>query len=124
MKLSNRIMLVIFFGFAVMQFNDPDPALWVSVYAVPVLVCWTWEKRRLPSALPWVMALVGLVSAGAVVTQVESAGMDFWTALGDGSMTVAGSEHLREAGGLCVVTVWMTVLGFASRTNSPSETHP
>ncbi|OWA54119.1 hypothetical protein BV898_18537 [Hypsibius exemplaris] len=35
----NFLMAVAFAGCTIVQFNDPDPALWVPVYCVPALAC-------------------------------------------------------------------------------------
>lgn len=39
MKILNAIFAVIFLISAVIQYNDPDPALWVAIYGYGALVC-------------------------------------------------------------------------------------
>ena len=39
MKILNIILAVIFFGFAALQYNDPDPYLWIPIYGAMVAVC-------------------------------------------------------------------------------------
>lgn len=39
MKILNGILASLFIYFAIVQFNDPDPVLWVLVYVFTALVC-------------------------------------------------------------------------------------
>jgi len=40
MKFFNIFFSVVFILFAVVQFNDPDPYLWVPIYLYPALLCY------------------------------------------------------------------------------------
>lgn len=39
MKLFNIILAIFFIAFAVLQYNDPDPYIWMFVYGVTALLC-------------------------------------------------------------------------------------
>ena len=39
MKITNGILAFLFFVFAVLQLNDLDPWLWVSIYAMVAVLC-------------------------------------------------------------------------------------
>ncbi len=39
MKLINIILAIVFIAFAVFQYNDPDPYIWMFVYGVTALLC-------------------------------------------------------------------------------------
>lgn len=52
----NGFMLVLFVLAAVVQYNDPDPLLWIVVYGAGALCCALFMIGRLPVALS---ALVG-----------------------------------------------------------------
>ena len=40
MKAFNLIFCFIFTGFAVLQYNDPDPYIWVPLYMYSAVLCW------------------------------------------------------------------------------------
>ena len=39
MKITNGILAILFFVFAILQLNDLDPWLWVSIYGMVALLC-------------------------------------------------------------------------------------
>lgn len=39
MKILNIILCLLFLSFAVMQFNDPDPWIWVALYGLVATIC-------------------------------------------------------------------------------------
>lgn len=39
MKIFNLVLTVIFILFAAVQYNDPDPVLWISLYLAIALIC-------------------------------------------------------------------------------------
>lgn len=39
MKTLNIILAVIFFSFLVVQYNDPDPLIWMTIYGIVAAVC-------------------------------------------------------------------------------------
>jgi hypothetical protein len=39
MKITNIILSVLFAIFAVVQFNDPDPWIWVALYSLVAAIC-------------------------------------------------------------------------------------
>ena len=39
MKRFNQLFVFIFIFFAVVQYNDPDPYLWVPIYLFPAVLC-------------------------------------------------------------------------------------
>jgi len=39
MKRFNQLFVFIFILFAVVQYNDPDPYLWVPIYLFPAVLC-------------------------------------------------------------------------------------
>ena len=38
-KISNLIFAIIFIAFAGLQYNDPDPILWASIYLYTAILC-------------------------------------------------------------------------------------
>ena len=40
MKIFNIIFCVIFILFAALQYNDPDPYIWIPIYLYAAVLCW------------------------------------------------------------------------------------
>jgi len=39
MKISNGVLAILFFVFAGLQLNDPDPWLWIGIYGMVAVLC-------------------------------------------------------------------------------------
>ncbi len=39
MKIFNIVFAIIFLAFAAVQYNDPDPFLWIGIYGMMTIVC-------------------------------------------------------------------------------------
>lgn len=39
MKVFNLILALLFLSFAIVQYNDPDPFLWITIYGIVTVVC-------------------------------------------------------------------------------------
>ncbi len=39
MKTFNIILALLFLSFGIVQYNDPDPFLWITIYGVTAIVC-------------------------------------------------------------------------------------
>jgi hypothetical protein len=46
MKIFNLICCIIFILFAALQYNDPDPYIWVPIYLYGAVLCWRAFKSR------------------------------------------------------------------------------
>lgn len=105
----NALMAIAFVASAVVQYNDPDPIPWVVTYLLSAALCVGWARDRV--SLVWfvVSALTSLLTALFVVSAAPP-GTPVWSAVGDWQMNTAGSEVVREAGGLLLVATWMAVL--------------
>jgi Transmembrane family 220, helix len=47
MKIINIFLALVFLSFVWVQFNDPDPILWILIYANMVAIC-AWSTNRTP----------------------------------------------------------------------------
>lgn len=109
----NYVMLVAFLLSVAVQFNDPDPWIWMGMYGFAVLVCLLAALGRLHWSVPLSVAGITLVWGIGVATQAEGVSwIDLTSTL---SMKTLEVEQAREAGGLLVVATWMLVLSFAVR---------
>jgi hypothetical protein len=109
-KGTNSLFLMAFVLSAVVQFNDPDPLLWIVVYLSAVVMCALEFSPYRQRWLPWLMfvcctagcvglvfGLVGSVTIGEVFESL--------------SMQTQAVEEAREAGGLLLVALWSLILG-------------
>jgi Transmembrane family 220, helix len=46
MKVFNIFFCLIFIVFAALQYNDPDPYLWVPIYMYTSVLCWLAVRKR------------------------------------------------------------------------------
>jgi hypothetical protein len=105
----NAIFAVVFALSAVVQLNDPDPILWLSIYCTAMAGCVAWHLGRLPlmgARISGVAALVGAVLLGAT----GPSGADLSGIAMGWSMNSLASEEVREAGGLFIVGTWLLLL--------------
>jgi len=113
MKILNYVMTVCFVFSAVVQYNDPDPFVWILIYGLAGLACglatigrlnWIFPAAVGITALAWAMTLasnvIGKVAIGELFEAFE--------------MKDERVEVAREFGGLLIVTLWMAALVFQS----------
>ena len=48
MKVFNIIFIVVFILFAAVQYNDPDPYLWIPIYLYPAVLCYLAIQYKYP----------------------------------------------------------------------------
>lgn len=98
MKLIFRVIIwflvFMFVAFAAVQYNDPDPWIWISVYMVAAILGLASMRSKLNPILYVGMALICAIWA---VFQWPAQ----WEGLGE-SMLNENTEHAREALGLCI----------------------
>ena len=107
----NLLMLLMFVFSVVVQYNDPDPWIWMAIYALAALAClqellWKDNPLVVPAAvgaiaLVWAISLLprvlGKVRVSELFAQFEM----------KGDLMV---EVAREAGGLLIIAVWMQAI--------------
>ena len=108
MKIFNIILCILFVLFAAVQYNDPDPYIWASIYLFVAGVCGYAAYGKYNSRVTW----VGLIIIGAYMISYIPAFVD-WIKMGMPSIVETMKaeksyvELTREFGGLviCVVTL-------------------
>ncbi len=53
MKFFNLLFFVLFLLFAALQYNDPDPYLWVPIYLYAAGICWLAFRNKYYTAALW-----------------------------------------------------------------------
>ena len=46
MKIFNLVFAILFVLFALLQYNDPDPYVWIPIYIYGALMCWMCFKGK------------------------------------------------------------------------------
>jgi hypothetical protein len=64
MKAMNWFFAVLFIFSAVLQYNDPDPYIWIPLYLYGAFLCWQATKKRYQPVLHIIGAIIYLVYAG------------------------------------------------------------
>jgi hypothetical protein len=109
MRIFAILMAVVFVVFAVLQYNDPDPYLWIPIYLYAALLSVLYYRGRVSKALLLVSAAVFL--AGAIY---------MWPSHWEGvelqnGMKTMNIEHGRESLGLVMVFVTLVVYALTLR---------
>ena len=106
MKITSWIMAAMFFFFAFLQINDPDPVLWCSLYLLPTAISLAKVRAR-------VILGIGLFYMGLSVW--------WWNYAADGPSCgemfgkinwpdFIGHETVRESLGLAIAASWLLIL--------------
>src|SRR4051794_25288782 len=102
---ANGLMFLMFVFSVAVQYNDPDPVRWMSVYGAAAIVCVLEIRRKTPLWLPLALSLAAFIWAltvGYVAHNDAVARMfDQW------EMKNLHVEETRELYGLTIVWVWM-----------------
>lgn len=110
-----RKVIAIFFGvlftlFAVLQYNDPDPQVWVPIYGFAAIASF----MALGSAgRPWFYTVAGVIYLGSAIywwpPQFEGFLLD------EMGMKTINIELARESGGLAICALAMFVMAVVTR---------
>jgi len=117
------LMLAVFLLSAAVQYNDPDPLLWIGIYAGAALLTWLFIREQLLWMLPASACILLLVWAGFQLQEVWGivSIADLFESIQMQDETV---EIAREAGGLLIIAAWMLYLGWSSYRKRSGEERP
>jgi hypothetical protein len=113
MKILNYVMTTCFLVSAVVQYNDPDPFVWILIYCLAGLACglaivgrlnWMFPAAVGITALAWAMTLAPNVIGKVAFSELFEAF----------EMKDERVEVAREFGGLLIIAFWMVALVFQS----------
>jgi hypothetical protein len=64
MKIFNLFFCIVFVFFAALQYNDPDPYVWMPIYLYAAVLCWlAFRRRYFPGAYLVGMAVYAVYAA-------------------------------------------------------------
>lgn len=114
MKAFNVVFIVLFTVFAILQYNDPDPYIWVPIYLFGAFICYQAYKKSYSSTF-YTIGLV-IYSAYAVYLLLDKTGVLNW-ATKHNAENIAESmkatkpwiEETREFFGLVILIVVLLI---------------
>ena len=106
------ILLAFFMYAAVVQYNDPDPALWIIAYGSAALGCALYLIGRFPTRLGILVSGACLLGALYLLMQDIAPG-GFWDPTGREMVGIR--EPGREMVGLFIVAGWTGLLTWRAR---------
>lgn len=103
LHLVNGLLAVLFAVAAIVQFDDPDPALWVGLYGIAAAACGLFAAGRLPR---WAAALLagGYMLGGLYMLLPILGPAAFYDTTGREMMGLM--ETSREMLGLLIMAGW------------------
>ena len=112
MRIVNFVLAVMFLGFAFVQFNDPDPVIWILIYGIMAVTCtlaaFEFYSRRFLIALIVVYAVYSLI---AVPGLLEWLSLDNKADLFSEEMK-AQHPYIEESREFLGILICIIVLGF------------
>lgn len=105
---ANGIMLLLFLFSAAVQLNDPDPLVWMALYAAAAVVCGLEIRRRSPVWVPLALALVA--ASWAATLHVRAHDVPVSALFAEWEMRDLRVEEAREMYGLTIVGAWMLLI--------------
>ncbi len=108
MRIANSVMLVVFLSCIAVQYNDPDPIRWVAYYAVASL----FALLAIAKIYTGFAAVAALAFFGGFAYYTPGWGLDTLELLSEPKMSSKEVELAREAIGLLICAVWMSVLAY------------
>ena len=114
MKILNIVFVLIFILSAVLQYNDPDPYLWIPIYLYGAFLCYLAYKNKYNSIL-YIIGLVFYIGY-AVYLFFDNQGVLSWANEHDAESitqtmkaTKPWIEETREFGGLLILIVALVI---------------
>ena len=125
MKFFNIFFSVVFILFAVVQYNDPDPFLWVPIYLYPALLCFLkFIQKPIPSLAYWAGFLV--FGVYAIYKMFDTNGIIDWVQFHNASNIASTMkaekpwiEESREFFGLLIILIVLGI-NYIKKSNHPS----
>ena len=120
MKIFNLVFSILFVLFAALQYNDPDPYLWIPLYLFSAVLCWlAFRNKYYPSLFVTAILIYTLYAAYLFFTKDgmldylrEHRGDDI---AGEMKATKPWIEATREVLGLLIMIIVLLINYFYSK---------
>lgn len=120
---ADVVMLLAFVFSVLVQVNDPDPLVWMTVYGLAAVACGLSIARRGHWTFPAAVAVATVIWAVTIAPRVVGR-VPFLDMFGAFEMADAGIEESREMYGMLLVAAWMTVLSVRRARRRRAEPEP
>lgn len=121
MRIFNFVFIFVFILFAALQYNDPDPYLWIPIYLYPALLCyWAFKLKPIHIKLYWA-AFAGFGSY-AIYKLFDTNGIIDWIRFHEATSITSTMkaeqpwvEESREFFGLIIILVVLAINYFNTK---------
>ena len=114
MRYFSYFWVFIFVVFAILQFNDPDPYLWIPIYLVAAIISWL-ASRQIYNKAVIIASMVLYFVGGIYLFPMD---IQQWISREEKAKSLAMNmpfiEEARESMGLLICFLVMTVYLFAA----------
>ncbi len=110
-KIVSLLFALLFVYFVVVQYNDPDPEVWMPIYGIAVAACLSIFFGKAPRAYVYVVMAVAYFVASYQQWPPQYEGI-FW---GEMKMRSINIELARESLGLTVCGIAMLIMAYLRR---------
>ena len=109
LTITNYFMLLVFLLCMVVQYNDPDSLIWMTMYGFAAITCILSIRDKIHFSISIFIGFVGIVWALTLLPDViysysTTDNLFTW------KMNGLGVEKVREIGGLFIIILWMSIL--------------
>lgn len=106
-------MAALFLVSAILQYNDPDPLVWIIIYLIAAVISVLFALNRMTYLLPLFLAVVAVIGTYFILPEKFEG---FEIGAGDNR----NIEEAREAGGLAIIALIMFFYAIRLRLTSKS----
>ncbi|MFN4147881.1 MAG: transmembrane 220 family protein [Runella sp.] len=107
-KILSLVLAVVFIVFAAVQYNDPDPELWIPIYGIAALACLSIFWGKAPRQYVFVVLALAYFFAAYRQWPPHYEGV-FW---GEMQMRSINIEMARESLGLMICGLGMALMAW------------
>lgn len=113
-RIADIVLLLMFTASVIVQFNDPDPFVWMAMWGAAALATGLALAGRSRWWIPAAVGVIALVWAATIAPRVVGQ-VPFKDMFGAFEMKSTGIEESREMYGLLMIAGWMLVLTIRAR---------
>lgn len=113
-KVFSWVFTILFLISAILQYNDPDPLLWIVIYGIAALVTLGFIFNKVSVRIPFIVGLFGII--GFVYLFPEK-----YEGLVVGMGDIKNIEEARESFGLLIIALVMFLIAFGIRFKNKSK---
>jgi hypothetical protein len=117
--ITNILLGILFLLFASVQFNDPDPILWIFTYTLTALLCFGYLNAHFSSRYLWIYLFTAVTLSIGSYLQFPPQ----WEGFGNEMKTI-NNELARESMGLLICAVILFIqFGFKQLAKNRASQH-